>query len=114
MYILHFPVSIFWPAIIYFLIWDRLASIMLLYHQFQQNKEFYHQTVTTKQIEDYIAEKAGLKENDIILELAGTKIENLYDYVYCLQAMKPGTEVDLKINRQGKNMDLKILPTLKE
>jgi Tol biopolymer transport system component len=60
------------------------------------------------------AEKAGLLENDIILELAGTKIENLYDYVYCLQAMKPGTEVEMKINRQGKALSLKILPTLKE
>jgi hypothetical protein len=31
-----------------------------------------------------------------------------------LQAMKPGTEVEMKINRQGKALSLKILPTLKE
>lgn len=60
------------------------------------------------------AEKAGLKEGDIIVELAGTKVENLYDYVYCLQAMKPGNEVEIKINRQGKTMSLRILPSLKE
>ena len=27
------------------------------------NKKFYHQTVTTRQVEDYIAEKSGLKLN---------------------------------------------------
>lgn len=60
------------------------------------------------------AEKAGILENDVIVELAGTKIENLYDYVYCLQSMKPGIEVDIKIQRQGKLVEKKILPTLKE
>lgn len=60
------------------------------------------------------AEKAGLLEKDVIIELAGTKVENLYDYVYCLQAMKPNFEVDIKVVRNGKTLSLRILPTLKE
>lgn len=60
------------------------------------------------------AEKAGLVAGDIIVELAQTKIENLYDYVYCLQAMKAGQETTIKIQRQGKLLELPILPTLKE
>ncbi|MNT01720.1 hypothetical protein D3C72_1361990 [compost metagenome] len=60
------------------------------------------------------AEVAGLKEKDIITEFDGMKIENLYDYVYTLQAVKPNKETVMKIIRDGKVMELKITPKLKE
>jgi S1-C subfamily serine protease len=63
---------------------------------------------------DSPAEKAGIRAGDIIVELASTKIDNLYDYVYCLQAMKANQETLIKVNRQGKVIDLKIIPGLKE
>ncbi|MGZ5279653.1 MAG: PDZ domain-containing protein, partial [Pseudobdellovibrionaceae bacterium] len=63
---------------------------------------------------DSPAEKAGLIAGDVILELGATKIENLYDYVYCLQAMKANVATPIKITRQGKLMDLTIVPGLKE
>jgi Tol biopolymer transport system component len=63
---------------------------------------------------DSPAEKAGLKPGDVIVELANSKVENLYDYVYCLQAMKANQETTIKINRQGQLMNLKILPSMKE
>lgn len=63
---------------------------------------------------DSPAEKAGLKTGDIILELAGQKIENLYDYVYCLQAIKPNQQTTVKVNRSGQIRELEILPVLKE
>ncbi|MFS4459975.1 M28 family peptidase [Bdellovibrio sp. HCB2-146] len=60
------------------------------------------------------SEDAGLKENDIIVEFDGTKIENLYDYVYTLQAVKPNKETSIKVRRAGKIEELKITPKLKE
>ncbi len=63
---------------------------------------------------DSPAEKAGLKAGDVILELNSAKIENLYDYVYCLQAMKANVETPLKVSRKGQILDLKIVPALKE
>jgi C-terminal processing protease CtpA/Prc len=63
---------------------------------------------------DSPAEKAGLKAGDVIIELDHTKVENLYDYVYCLQAMRANVETVMKISRQGQLMDLKIMPKLKE
>src|SRR6185369_11391125 len=36
------------------------------------------------------AEKAGIKGGDRIVEMAGTRIANLYDMTYALQDHKPG------------------------
>lgn len=63
---------------------------------------------------DSPAEQAGVKEKDIIVEFDGTKIENLYDYVYTLQSVKPNKETVLKVLRDGKLVELKITPKLKE
>lgn len=58
--------------------------------------------------------QAGLQENDVIVEFDGVKIENIYDYVYTLQAVKPNVETTIKINRGGQVKELKITPKLKE
>jgi Tol biopolymer transport system component len=63
---------------------------------------------------DSPAEKAGLQSGDVIVELSGIKIENLYDYVYCLQSIKAGVETQIKVSRQGKVSELSIVPLLKE
>ncbi|WII71078.1 M28 family peptidase [Bdellovibrio sp. 22V] len=63
---------------------------------------------------DSPAEQAGLKEKDIITEFDGIKIENLYDYVYTLQSVKPNKETMMKILRDGKVIEVKITPKLKE
>src|SRR5690606_36999222 len=48
---------------------------------------------------DAPADVAGVKANDIIVELAGTKIENIYDYTYALQALKIGEAVKMVLLR---------------
>ena len=60
------------------------------------------------------AEKAGLKEKDIIVEFNKTQIENIYDYVYTLQTVKPNTPTSIKVLRKGKRIELSITPLLKE
>ncbi len=60
------------------------------------------------------AEKAGLIANDIILQLAEQKIENLYDFTFALQVIKPNKETTIKVQRDDKVVELKITPGIKE
>jgi len=62
---------------------------------------------TTK---DSPADKAGIKSGDILIELAGTKIENLYDFTYILEALKIGKTVKAKVLRDGKEIELDVTP----
>jgi Tol biopolymer transport system component len=63
---------------------------------------------------DSPAEKAGLRPGDVIVEMASTKVENLYDYVYLLQALKPNVQTGIRVSRGGKILELVITPALKE
>ena len=56
------------------------------------------------------AEKGGLKGGDIIVEFAGQKIANIYDYTYALDAVKIGQPVTIAVMRDGKKMALTATP----
>ncbi len=56
------------------------------------------------------AEKAGVMPGDVIVELAGTKIENIYDYTYVLQALKVGQPVKMTVRRGDRHVELEIVP----
>jgi hypothetical protein len=53
------------------------------------------------------ADLAGIKGGDRLVELAGTKIENLYDMTFALQDNKPGETVDVVVIRNGERMKLR-------
>ena len=56
------------------------------------------------------ADQAGLKQGDIIVELAGRKIENIYDYTFALEAVKPNEEISIVVERDGERIELRITP----
>lgn len=56
------------------------------------------------------AEQAGLKAGDVITELAGRRIENIYDYTFAIDALKIGEEVKVVVQRDGKTIELKVTP----
>lgn len=58
------------------------------------------------------AEKAGIKENDIIMELNGEKLTDKVDFSDMLQKCKVNEEVKLTVMRSGK--ELKLVATLEE
>jgi S1-C subfamily serine protease len=60
------------------------------------------------------AETAGLLPGDIITGLASTQIENIYDYVYVLQSLKPNQKVKVEVERKGTRLELDLTPLLKE
>ncbi len=43
------------------------------------------------------AEKAGLKKDDVIVEIDGTLIKNLYDFMYKIREHKPGDVLNVKV-----------------
>ena len=56
------------------------------------------------------AEKAGLKSGDVIVEFAGQKIKNIYDYTYALDAVKIGQPVKITVTRDGKPTEITATP----
>jgi len=56
------------------------------------------------------ADKAGIEGGDIIVELAGKSIENIYDYTAIIDAIKIGEETSIIVIRNGKRIELKITP----
>jgi Tol biopolymer transport system component len=56
------------------------------------------------------AEKGGLQGGDVIVEFAGQKIANIYDYTYGLDAVKIGQPVRIVVERSGKRVDVTVTP----
>jgi Tol biopolymer transport system component len=56
------------------------------------------------------AEKAGLQGGDVIIEFAGQKITNIYDYTYALDAVKIGQPVEVVVLREAKPLRLHVTP----
>jgi hypothetical protein len=56
------------------------------------------------------ADTAGIRGGDIIIELAGKSIENIYDYTAIIDAIKIGQETSIIVLRNGKRIELKITP----
>ena len=45
---------------------------------------------------------------DIIIELNGKKVKDIYSYMEILGKLEPGTTINAKIKRDGKTKELKI------
>jgi len=60
------------------------------------------------------ADTAGVKGGDIVVELAGKKIENIYDYTYAIEALKIGQPVKIIVQRNGDRVTLEIVPGSRE
>lgn len=56
------------------------------------------------------AHKAGLLQNDTIINLNGVEVKNIYDYVYALGSSKPGIPTSLIVLRNYKPLSLIIVP----
>jgi Zn-dependent M28 family amino/carboxypeptidase len=56
------------------------------------------------------ADKAGLQKGDVIVEMAGQTIANIYDYTYALDALKPGVPVKIVFMRGGERRKTMLTP----
>jgi len=60
------------------------------------------------------AEKAGMRAGDIIIELAGKKIENIYDYTFAIEALKVGEAIKAKVKRNEQVIELEVVPASRQ
>lgn len=60
------------------------------------------------------ADVAGVKGGDIIVELAGKKIENIYDYTAVIDSIKIGQEISIVVQRGDERLELKITPSSRQ
>ncbi len=60
------------------------------------------------------AAKTGIRGGDIIVRLAGRKIEDINDYSYAIEALKIGQEVEIVVVRGKKTLSLKITPAARQ
>jgi len=57
------------------------------------------------------AEKAGLMKGDIIIEIAGQSITNIYDYTFALELLKADMPVKVVYLRNGERREVQLTPT---
>jgi len=56
------------------------------------------------------ADKAGLRTGDVIVEFAGQKIANIYDYTYALDAVKIGQPIKVVVQRGTARLEVTVTP----
>jgi hypothetical protein len=52
------------------------------------------------------ADKAGVRKGDVVVEFGGMQVKDLYQYTDALRAHKPGDEVKVVVERDGKRLTL--------
>ena len=87
-----------------------LAVVIFLFIYMFVGKDFTPAVINEVQIESP-ADEAGLKKNDIILEIDGTKVKSLLD-VSKLITMSTGKFIDFKVSRLDKDVILKVKPNV--
>jgi Peptidase family M28/PDZ domain/PA domain len=60
------------------------------------------------------AEEAGLRKGDVIVEIAGQTIANIYDYTYALDVLKIGQPSKVIYMREGKKLETTLTPAARK
>jgi C-terminal processing protease CtpA/Prc len=60
------------------------------------------------------AEQAGLQKGDVIVEIAGQTITNIYDYTYALDLLKIGQPSKVIYVRDGKRIETTLTPAARK
>jgi Tol biopolymer transport system component len=60
------------------------------------------------------AHAAGVRGGDIIVELGGRKVENIYDYTYALEGLRVGEKTTIVVLRDGQRLTLDMTPGSRE
>ncbi|MEO0359712.1 MAG: PDZ domain-containing protein, partial [Pseudomonadota bacterium] len=56
------------------------------------------------------AEEAGVESGDVLVDLAGQDLENIYDFVRTLNGLKPGETVPMAVMRGDDRVEMEVTP----
>jgi hypothetical protein len=56
------------------------------------------------------AEKGGVKDGDVIVEIGGKPVKNIGTYMTAMSAQKAGTQIEIVVMRKGQKLTLKVTP----
>ncbi len=56
------------------------------------------------------AEKGGVKDGDVIVEIGGKPVKNIGTYMTAMSAQKAGTQIEIVVMRKGQKVTLKVTP----
>ncbi|MFT3774103.1 MAG: M20/M25/M40 family metallo-hydrolase [Minicystis sp.] len=59
---------------------------------------------------DAPAARAGLQRGDVIVKVGNHEIGNIHDYMFALGELEAGREVVIEVERDGKRLQLKVIP----
>jgi len=59
---------------------------------------------------DAPAARAGLQAGDVIVRVGKHEVSNVHDFMYSLQDLEPGREVEVEVDRGGSRVKLKVVP----
>jgi Peptidase family M28/PDZ domain/PA domain len=57
---------------------------------------------------DSPAEKAGIREGDVVIEFGGREVKNIYHYTDAINAHKPGDTVEVVVLRDGQEVHVQV------
>jgi S1-C subfamily serine protease len=60
------------------------------------------------------ADRAGLQKGDIIVEIGGQSIANIYDYTFALELLKVGEPAIVGYRRDGERREATLTPTARQ
>ena len=60
------------------------------------------------------ADIAGLRGGDIVVELGGQRVENIYDYMFAIDSLKPKEETTVTVQRGRERLTFKITPSVRK
>lgn len=56
------------------------------------------------------ADKAGFQAGDVIIRIAGTDVQSIYDYMYALQELKAGVSIPVVVRRGEEEIEIQVIP----
>jgi len=60
------------------------------------------------------AQQAGFQKGDVLIEMKGVKIDDVYDFTDVLQTLKVGKKITAKVMRNNKTIELEVIPGVKK
>ena len=91
-------------ALVHRAIGDQLTCIYVDHGLMRENE--------SEEVEQLFRQSLGVKL--VVVEVAGKKIENIYDYTYALDALRVGETVRIVVVRDDDRIPLEIIPASRD